>query len=111
MVHFSLYINTCSSYAIWESKIKFGQKFLHPQKHALKYTYASNFHSATAVFFICRRTFQTTQSNALISSLSAYPRLVPVFKLSVLHIHWTCFTSDNASKLLKMIFYVPPYAH
>jgi len=45
MVHFSLYINTCSSYAIWESKIKFGQKFLHPQKHALKYTYASNFHS------------------------------------------------------------------
>jgi len=39
MARFSLNIETCCLYVIWESKIKFGQTFLHPQKDALPYTY------------------------------------------------------------------------
>ena len=39
MIPFSLNIETCCLYVIWESKINFGQKFFASPKYALPYTY------------------------------------------------------------------------
>jgi len=43
MARFSLNIKTCCLYLIWESKIKFGQKFSHPKNYELPYTYVRKY--------------------------------------------------------------------
>jgi len=64
MARFSLNIKTCCLYVVWKTRSNLGKHFLHPQKHALPYTYGEDF------LFL----------KAFIALNSYYPPALPLFQ-------------------------------